>query len=204
MRHTFEATPDAEPKKSAKPKAAARQTSRERLILAGGALARQSGFAATGLDALAAAANLTSGAFYAQFRSKAELLNAIVTNDMTVLLNTFAGNSPAKMRRAMTRYLSLLHAENPAQGCPIPALGAEIARADTATRENFETHILKLQASFTELLGNDQQAWVMLSQAIGAQVIARAMASTEARTRLLDAVLQDALAQMPAAEPTQP
>jgi len=177
------------------------QTSRECLIQAGGTLARQSGFAGTGLDALAAAANLTSGAFYAQFRSKAELLTAIVSHDMTTLRNTFDGNSPAKMRRAMTRYLSLQHAENPGLGCSIPALGAEIARADTATRESFEAHMLQLQAAFAELLGNDQQAWIMLSQAIGAQVIARAMASTQAREDLLDAVLQDALAQMPTAEP---
>lgn len=198
MRHTPEAKPAVQSEANASAKAAARQTSRERLILAGGALARQAGFAATGLDALAAAANLTSGAFYAQFRSKAELLDAIVANDMAMLLNTFDGHSPAKMRRAMARYVSLQHAETPALGCPIPALGAEIARADIGTRENFEAHMLKLQASFAELLGNDQQAWVMLSQAIGAQVIARAMASTEARQNLLDAVLQDALAQMPA------
>ncbi|MES2907560.1 MAG: TetR family transcriptional regulator [Pseudomonadota bacterium] len=181
-------------------KSDARQTSRERLIQAGGALARQSGFAGTGLDALAAAANLTSGAFYAQFRSKAELLDAIVSHDMTLMLSAFDGHSPVRMRKAMTRYLSLQHAENPGQGCSIPALGAEIARADIRTREKFEAHLLQLKAAFAELLGNDQQAWVMLSQAIGAQVIARAMASSDTRKDLLDTVLQDALAQMPAAD----
>ncbi len=184
-------------------KSDARQTSRERLIQAGGALARQSGFAGTGLDALAAAANLTSGAFYAQFRSKAELLDAIVSHDMTLMLSAFDGHSPVRMRKAMTRYLSLQHAEDPGQGCSIPALGAEIARADISTREKFEAHLLQLKAAFAELLGNDQQAWVMLSQAIGAQVIARAMASSETRKDLLDTVLQDALAQMPATDAAQ-
>lgn len=173
---------------------------RERLIQAGGALAKQSGFAGTGLDALAAAANLSSGAFYTQFRAKTELLDAIVNHDMTIMRNTFDSRSPVKMRKAITRYLSLQHAENPAKGCSIPALGAEIARADTVTREHFETHMVQLHAAFAELLGNEQQAWVMLSQAIGAQVIARAMATTETRGNLLDAVLQDALAQIP---PTQ-
>lgn len=178
-------------------KSEARLASRERLIQAGGALAKQSGFAGTGLDALAAAANLTSGGFYAQFRSKAELLDAIVSHDMTLMLNAFDGHSPIRMRKAMTRYLSLQHAENPSQGCSIPALGAEIARADISTREKFESHMLQLQAAFAELLGNDQQAWVMLSQAIGAQVIARAMATSDTRKDLLDTVLNDALAQMP-------
>jgi len=179
-----------------------RQHSRERLIQAGGALAKQAGFAATGLDALAAAAQLTSGAFYAQFRNKADMLDAIVGHDMQLMRRTFDGQSPARMRNAMTRYLSLQHAENPAQGCSIPALGAEIARAGMATRENFEAQMLQLQTAFAGLLGNDQQAWVMLSQAIGAQVIARAMATAGTREDLLNAVLQNALAQMPVAEPT--
>lgn len=177
-----------------------RQGSRERLIQAGGALAKQAGFAGTGLDALAASAKLTSGAFYAQFRSKAELLDAIVSHDMQLMHRTFDGQSPARMRKAMTRYLSLQHAENPAEGCSIPALGAEIARAGAISRAQFEAHMLQLQAAFAQLLGNDQQAWVMLSQAVGAQVIARAMATTGTRKDLLDAVLQDALALMPAAE----
>lgn len=176
-----------------------RRNSRERLIQAGGALARRNGFAATGLDALASAADVTSGAFYAQFRSKAELLDAIVSHDLSAMLNRFDGRSPARMRQAMTRYLSLQHAENPAQGCSIPALGAEIARADIGTRERFEASLLTLQAAFVDALGDEQQAWVMLSQAVGAQVIARAMASEEARRQLLDAVLQDALAQLPPA-----
>lgn len=176
-------------------------TTRDRLIQAGGALAKQAGFAGTGLDALAAAASLTSGAFYTQFRSKAELLDAIISHDMSVMRDTFDGHSPAKMRRAIKRYLSLQHAENPAQGCSIPALGAEIARAGVATREHFDTHMVQLHAAFARQLGNDQQAWVMLSQVIGAQVIARAMASTDLRETLLDAVLQDALAQMSPATP---
>lgn len=191
------------PEATVETKSTARQASRERLIQAGGALAKQAGFAGTGLDALAAAASLTSGAFYAQFRSKAELLAAIVSHDMTLMRNTFDGHSPAGMRKAMTRYLSLQHAENPAKGCSIPALGAEIARADIGTREKFEDHMLQLQSAFAEMLGDDQQAWVMLSQAIGAQVIARAMATAGTRQDLLDAVLQDALAQMPSAEPAQ-
>lgn len=195
MRRQSEATVETQ----SKPQSSTRQASRERLIQAGGALAKQAGFAGTGLDALAAAANLTSGAFYAQFRSKAELLDAIVSHDMTAMLTAFDGQSPVRMRKAMTRYLSLQHAENPAQGCSIPALGAEIARADMVTREKFEDNMLQLQASFAGLLGNNQQAWVMLSQAIGAQVIARAMASTEAREDLINAVLQNALAQMPIA-----
>ena len=168
---------------------------------AGAALAKQAGFAGTGLDALTAAANLTSGAYYTQFRSKAELLDAIVSHDMTVMRSAFNSHSPVKMHRAITRYLSLQHAENPAQGCSIPALGAEIARAHSATRENFESHMVQLHAEFAELLGNDQQAWVMISQAIGAQVIARAMASTQTRKTLLDAVLQDALAHIPQGKP---
>lgn len=177
--------------------AATRLTSRDRLITAGGALAKQAGFAGTGLDALAAAAEVTSGAFYAQFRSKAELLDAIVSHDLQLMRERFDGGSPAALRTALTRYLSLPHAEQPGQGCSLPALGAEIARAGETTRQHVEEQLLQLHASVAHGVGDDARAWAVLSQAIGAQVIARAMASREARQRVLDAVLAQALATLP-------
>ena len=57
-----------------------KEGTRARLVKATGALAKRQGFSGTGIDGLMAAAGLTSGAFYAHFRSKNELLEAIVDN----------------------------------------------------------------------------------------------------------------------------
>ena len=59
-----------------------KEGTRQRLLAKTGALVKKKGFAATGVDGLMAAAGLTSGAFYAHFRSKSELLEAIIANEL--------------------------------------------------------------------------------------------------------------------------
>lgn len=174
-----------------------KQANRRRLIKAGGALAKQAGFGVTGVDALAASASMTSGAFYTQFRSKDELLQDIVVQEMSTLLALFDGASRDKMLRALTLYLSPYHVAHPEQGCAVPALGAEIARADIGTRQTFEDLMLQFKAEFTTLLKDEQAAWTMISQAIGAIVVARAMATAESRDAVLGAVLASARAVFP-------
>ncbi len=169
-----------------------KQANRRQLVAAGSALAKQSGFAATGVDALAASAGMTSGAFYSQFSSKHDLLQAIVEHELSRVVKNFSDTSPDHMLAALSFYLSPYHAEHPEKGCAVPALGAEIARANLATREAFEERMLQLKARFSELLQDDQAAWAMISQAIGALVVARAMATPERRDEVLNAVLAQA------------
>ena len=66
---------------------------RAKLIEAGGALAKKAGFSNTGIDALVAAAGVTTGAFYSQFRSKAELLHAIVERELSRTVEAGTGKS---------------------------------------------------------------------------------------------------------------
>jgi TetR/AcrR family transcriptional repressor of nem operon len=47
-----------------------KEETRARLLKTTGSLVKKKGFAATGVDGLMAAAELTSGAFYSHFRSK--------------------------------------------------------------------------------------------------------------------------------------
>lgn len=181
-----------------------KQETRARLVQAGAALAKRQGFAATGLDALAGAAGLTTGAFYAQFRSKPELLRAIAEQELARAVEGFAARTPEQAGRALARYLSPEHAAHPEAGCAIPALGAEIARADQPTREVFETQLQRLHAVFRELLGDSDAAWGLVCQSIGGILVARAMATPAARDAVLAGVLADALARLPAPCSTSP
>jgi len=47
-----------------------KQQTNEKILRAAGRLFRQRGYAATGVDAVMASANLTPGGFYSHFRSK--------------------------------------------------------------------------------------------------------------------------------------
>ncbi|KVK83452.1 TetR/AcrR family transcriptional regulator [Burkholderia sp. MSMB1498] len=166
-----------------------KEASRARLIEAGAALAKQSGFANTGMDALTAAAGVTTGAFYSQFRSKPEFLHAIVEHEMSKVLATVENRSKHDLVAALRGYLSTAHADHPELGCPVPALGAEIARADVATRKMFEDLIKRFQTSIANVLHDDEAAWTLGCAAIGAVLVARAMATPERRDEVLRSVL---------------
>lgn len=110
-----------------------RAATRARILDAAAAAFRAHGYAATGVDAVMAAAGLTHGGFYAHFASKRELLAATITH-------TTAGNQLFQrvaelhgedfVTTAITAYLSRWHRDHPEEGCMIPTLGAELPRLD--------------------------------------------------------------------------
>ncbi len=169
-----------------------KQHSRARLVAAGAQLAKKQGFNNTGMDALLAAAGMTTGAFYSQFKSKPELLHAIVQHELEKTLGFFEGKSSAEMIQALGFYLSRGHAQHPEHGCAIPSLGAEISRADQATKETFSAVLARIQAAIEAVLGDRDAAWAVICQAIGAIVVARAMATPVQRDQVLSSVLHHA------------
>ncbi|MET5012506.1 TetR/AcrR family transcriptional regulator, partial [Burkholderia pseudomallei] len=83
-----------------------KEASRARLVEAGAALAKRIGFANTGMDALTAAAGVSTGAFYSQFRSKQEFLYAIVEHVMSKVLATVENRSNDDLVATLRSYLS--------------------------------------------------------------------------------------------------
>src|SRR5690242_15679255 len=88
-----------------------------------------------------AAAGLTHGGFYRHFASKGQLVSeasaaalAVVTQRMEEAASS--KKSPRKgLKAAVERYLSAAHRDAPSDGCPLAALGSELARAEDDTRE---------------------------------------------------------------------
>ena len=155
------------------------------------------GFASSGVDAIAAAAGVTSGALYKHFSGKQDLFAALVSAQLEHTAQRFA-SVPAKdresARNALTAYLSLAHVDHPANGCPLPSLTAEIARSGEAVRQAFQEGLLDVHAQIARLTQSDAKAWSMISQCVGAVMLARAMNPDEARRTLLQAVKQEAAA----------
>jgi AcrR family transcriptional regulator len=168
-----------------------REQKRKELLKQAGETAKARGFAATGIDALAQAAGVTSGALYAHFGSKAGLLDALVTNEMERSRARWARRpeqSPdAWMAEELARYLSRAHVDMPEKGCLMPSLAADIARAPEATRRIFEDQLSRAQAEIAERLGDADEAWQFLSRIVGAMVLARAVASVDVQDEILKA-----------------
>src|SRR5882672_10646136 len=122
---------------------------RERIVTAAAAEFRQNGIAATGLADLMKAAGLTHGGFYRHFASKDQLVAEACSAAIATMNERVASSASRKRGRkgletAVADYLSAEHRDNPRDGCPLAALGSEMARADTPTRAAATAGFLKL------------------------------------------------------------
>ena len=168
-----------------------KEQTRQRLVQSSGALAKQGGFSSTGVAGLMKAIGLTGGAFYNHFPSKDDLFSEIVREELShsfINLQTQSGElNRDKLQRCLDQYLSLAHLHNPENGCAIPALGAEIARADIKVREEAEHWLKTLHQAWAVTLKDDALAWVLLSQCVGALLVARMLAGEDTREAVLAA-----------------
>jgi len=167
-----------------------KERTRAKLLSAAGSMAKTNGFGTTGVDGFMAAAGLTGGAFYAHFRSKAELLTATLAHELGRSHSAFADKSEAEFMQAIAFYLSAQHVEHPEAGCVLPSLTPEIARSGTANRQVFEETILKIRDIAKLHVADEATAWPLVCQLVGAVMIARAMESDASRQSLLSDVLK--------------
>lgn len=187
---------------TAEQKAAARAA----ILGAAGKRFREKGEAGIGIDGLAAAAGLTSGAIYAHFKSKAELFAGVVDQGLRRLvagIERFKPMGPGFAKAFASRYLGADHRAAIAEGCLLPALSADIARspADVRARyaEGVEAAIAALAQGCTGATEEERrsQAIAVLALSAGGLLIARALpdgpladevlaSTTKGALRLLD------------------
>ncbi|WLG94295.1 TetR/AcrR family transcriptional regulator [Pseudomonas sp. FP198] len=161
---------------------------REKLLTSSAMSAKKSGFSTVGVDGLMKAIGLSGGAFYSHFSSKDELFKAIVERELSQSLERLSGKGvmdSMKLERCLKQYLSMSHVEQPEAGCALPVLGAEIARSDMSVREAAQAWICRLHESWARILESDSLAWAILSQCVGALVVARMLAAPELQQEVL-------------------
>jgi TetR/AcrR family transcriptional repressor of nem operon len=163
---------------------------REKLIASSGALAKRGGFASTGVDALMKAVGLTGGAFYSHFASKDELFSAIIERELSQSMGRMTCVSDDKLQRCLQAYLTLAHVENIDGGCPLPSLGAEIARNGEAARDQAEQWLLRWHQAWSHVLESEELAWAYISQCVGALLMARLLNAPQRQQQVLDGSLR--------------
>ena len=168
-----------------------KEQTRQRLIESSGTIAKCGGFATTGVDSLMKAIGLTGGAFYSHVPSKSDLFTEVVRRELSRSPMIVRGGllDRTRLKRCLNAYLSLAHLHDPEAGCAIPALGAEIARANLEVRQEAEHWICLLHDVWATALGDAQLAWALIAQCVGALVIARMLASEESQREVLAASL---------------
>lgn len=166
---------------------------RVRILSGAAALFREKGVDAVNLDQIMARAELTRGAFYAHFPSKAALFAEVMRHEHPLLrmLRARSDTAPAALQAAMRtifhNYLSPANLAEVHRGCSFAALTGETARAEPAVRAGFEA---AWQDVLTEMArGQAQPAPARLRAALvlatGAVTAAAACDSDAARAAIL-------------------
>jgi TetR/AcrR family transcriptional regulator, transcriptional repressor for nem operon len=171
---------------------------RQRLLDSSARHIKQQGFAASGVDALASAAGVTSGSLYKHFDGKSDLFASVIRAELQRTAQRFADIHPgdadadARAQKAMMAYLSLQHLRHPELGCPLPTLAAEVARADDSVRAAFDDGLRDIHAGLERIAGSSARAWALIAQSVGAVMLARAALDPTLSRDVLDAARAEA------------
>jgi TetR/AcrR family transcriptional repressor of nem operon len=154
-----------------------------------------------GRDSLAdlmESAGLTHGGFYRHFDSKDQLISeasadAFAANaaEMEAAASTAKGGKA--LEAILNAYLSPEHRKDRAHGCPLAALGSELARSEKSTRSAATEGILEMIAIVAERMKDPntdrakKSASVFVATMLGALTISRIVADSKVSNEILAA-----------------
>jgi len=176
---------------------------KQAILQAGARALRTNGFNGIGVDGLAASAGVTSGAFYSNFPNKEALLDDVIATCLgEPFIDTENGSLTERQDRLkqwLAMYISAEHRADPASGCVMPTLSADVARSNPKIRTTYQRKMLTLIDKMSNVLDGaapvrETRAWSIVAMMIGAIAISRAMPDGETADQALDAALQTASA----------
>lgn len=175
------------------------EATRKRILGAAARLFREGGLDGTGVDAIAAAAGVTSGAIYRSFGSKDRLFEAVVQDGVERLaggIGRLRQAAPSAWPEALTGwYLGAQHVAAPGQGCLLPSLTQDIARGPAPARQRFEDGLRQAaraaaippQPAPGPGAAVPPSGWATLAMLAGAVLLARAVGPGETQSEILAA-----------------
>ena len=170
------------------------ERNRKQILEVAGRLFRQRGFDGVSVDDLMKAAGFTHGGFYNHFASKEELVAeasaAGTAQAKAALVESLSEPRRDAWERFVRSYLSTEHRGDPAGGCTLGALVADAARKRPAVQARFAEAVDEMVSALADHLAHKpsrgnrarahrERALQMLSELVGALVLARAVAAAD-------------------------
>ncbi|GAC1344433.1 MAG: TetR/AcrR family transcriptional regulator [Myxococcales bacterium] len=162
-----------------------KRETRAQILGAAGVLLRRAGVSGASVERVMSRAGLTVGGFYGHFASKralvGEALRSLFARQRARWLEGLpAAQGEAWLEAFVRRYLSRPHRDHAAQGCPVPAVLSEIARAGAPARRALEEELELLSAGIAARLGGPPlaaraRAQATLALCFGGLSLARAV-----------------------------
>lgn len=157
---------------------------------------RSNGIASTGVAEIMAAAGLTHGGFYRHFGSKDQLVAEACSSGLDDMVQSYrkaAEGGREVFVRHLQSSLSPAYRDDREGGCPLVAMGSELARADTDTRRRasigFQQLLDEIARWLSSKSGHDARddAIAVLTGMIGAVTMARVVDDARLSGRILRA-----------------
>jgi TetR/AcrR family transcriptional repressor of nem operon len=172
-----------------------KEQTRAKIIRAAGKVFRRDGYHASGVDKVMEEAGLTAGGFYAHFASKEALFAdmlapAAAETRISRDMDLEGVTGPSWVEAFLERYLGVEHLGKPEDGCPLPALVSEVARADGPVRASFEAIVREFAARLQDQAGGDvseDHALAIVALCVGGLGVARAVRDESLGERILGA-----------------
>jgi TetR/AcrR family transcriptional repressor of nem operon len=165
-----------------------------RIVEGASRLLRERGVRDTSVADAMRQAGMTHGGFYRHFETKDDLVIEALRQAFDDFAKPLEERQQFEASKAVAAeyrslYLSEQHLEHPGQGCPMPALGSDIARAGDAVKSEFGAGVQGLIAAMASTMDGtpDERksaATRDLAMLAGAILIARASDGVTARSVL--------------------
>lgn len=180
-----------------------KEKTRQKILEAAGRGFKKHGYAGIGVDGLAKAAGVTSGAFYSHFGSKDGAFEVALTTGLDDVINAIpkiqAENGTNWVKVFAEYYLGKPHQKNLDCGCAMATLTSEAVRFGVKIHSIYEKKmngIADLIANGLAGNSNDERrarAWSMLGVLIGGINVARAMKSAKVTDEVAEAIKSAAI-----------
>ena len=175
------------------------EETRKRIVEMAAEVFRQHGIVTSGIADLMAAVGLTHSGFYRHFESKEQLVAEATAAALDTLLDTLASAASGTkgrngLKAALAAYVCAEHRDNPREGCPLAALGSELARSDKSVRDVATAGLSRmveiLAAHFDQARSAEARKRAMATAAamIGAVTMSRLLTNQKLSDSLLQAV----------------
>jgi TetR/AcrR family transcriptional repressor of nem operon len=171
---------------------------RERIVRNAARKLRGEGLSGPGVAGVMKASGLTVGGFYKHFRSKDELLAEAIAQAFSDSEKVFSSLQDVpredRWKEIVRRYLSPEHCDHPDTGCPVAALGAEMARAKLGVKKRISGLIKERAERWVEFMPGrtaaerERNSLIIISAMAGAVSIARILTEPADRQKVLAAM----------------
>lgn len=174
-----------------------KERTRQDILASATRLLRERGIGGASVAEVMKGAGLTVGGFYAHFESKEALVGESLRQSLRELwggLVAAAGKLQGveAVSFVVRRYLSRSHRDHPGQGCPLPAVVADVAQAGEPVRDALASELGAYAEALGDVIAEDsphrrQRALALIALMVGGLSLARALKGSPASEEILKA-----------------